>query len=256
MNIKHKETMRNIDEDNRHIGSDTELAAEEKTSGRGKGVVLTLLGIVILVAFLYGASQLNKNNNSNTDVKLGDIKNLELEEQKRVLEAQLKEAEDKVKALAANADISDRYTAYIRLAELQNRLGMYQGAIESVDKVAAERQGNSRIYLTYATAYQGLGDKAKARDNIVKVMAMDDETPENWIKYFEIFDDLDPAMKDAKYTEALKKTNNNIELVKIYAKYLESQGNKEKAIIYWEVARNVDPANASTYEAEIQRLRQ
>jgi tetratricopeptide (TPR) repeat protein len=167
----------------------------------------------------------------------------------------LAEAKRNAESLAADAEISTKYTTYIRLADLQNRLGLYQEAIASVDKIAAERQGNSRVWLTYATSYKGLNQIDKAKAAINRTLEIDDEVPEHWRLYFEIYTDLSNEELNAKYMEALQKTKNDLQLVISYARFLEKIGDKDKAVIYWETARNADPANASTYEAEITRLR-
>jgi Tfp pilus assembly protein PilF len=248
--------MKYIDEENNQSTGDSRRNEPDSNMSKRKGLLLTLLGIAILGGIIYGANQLKKETRDSSEYKLNEIANLEAEEQKKILEDQLKEFKLRAENLTSEADIDEKYRAYIRLAELQNRLGLHQDALNSLDKVPQEKTNNSIVSATYAIAYQGVGDNSKAKESISKAISIDNYIPEYWISYFEIYQDLDPVAKDAKFIEALKISNNNIELVKMYAKFLESQGNKEKAIIYWEVARNVDPANASTYEAEIQRLRQ
>lgn len=214
-----------------------------------KGLLILL---VIVAAFGYW---FNQNRGPSDNVTLQEIDKLGPDEQRIELEKQLGEYQERASKLSPDANISDKYTVYIKLAELQNRLQRYGDAIASVDKIAEQRQDNSRIWSTYASSYLGLGDIPKAKENISKAIAISDDTAEYWVVYFQIYTDLPSAELDAKYAEVLKKTNNDLELVKGYARFLEKIGNKEKAIAYWETARNVNPDGAAEYEAEIARLR-
>ncbi len=214
-----------------------------------------VIGLLVILAVIGGAFWYQQGQGPSGDLNLQEVENLKPEDQRKELEKQLKDYEDRAAHLSADANISDKYLVYIKLAELQNRLELFDAAIKSVDQIAEQRQDNSRIWATYATSYLGARNIPKAQENIQKALAISDDTPEYWVIYFQAFADAPVADLDAKYVEALRKTNNNIDIVISYARFLEKQGNKEKAIGYWETARNINPDGAAQYEAEIARLR-
>ena len=218
-------------------------------------VVPIVIGIIILAALVYGFFQLDNGEKKNTDYKLSEINTLEADKQKQVLEDQLKVAQQEARNLPGDATPGAKYAAYIRLADLQNRLQKYNDAIASVDAIAQENQGNSRVWTTYATSYKGLGDTTKTIDTVRKALAIDDELAEPWRIYLEAAQDFPKAELDSLYVQALAKTKNNLEIVKSYARFLEKTGDNTKAVIYWETARNIDPNNAQEYDKEISRLR-
>lgn len=211
--------------------------------------------VIILAAALYGGQKLYEKYDTSK-YGLAEIDNLDAEQQRKVLEEQLKDYQERAAGLPEGSSTSERYAVYVKLAEIQNRLGMYREAIASIDKIAEERQGTSRIWGLYAQSYVGLGDsKVLVLENIKKALAIDDQSGEYWKIYIDASQDLPAEELDKLYTEAVAKTNNELEIVKSYARFLEKTGNKEKAIGYWETARNINPDGIVEYDAEIARLR-
>lgn len=229
-------------------------SAPSPTSGK-RSPLSWVIGLIAVAIIAGGAYWYFQGQKLSDNLTLQEIEKLGPDEQRIELEKQLKEYEERAAKLSADANISDKYLVYIRLAELQNRLQKYGGAIESVDKIAEQRQDNSRIWYSYAVSYQGLDNFPKAKENIQKALAISDVTPEYWIVYLEISQDLPSADLEKLYVEAVAKTANDLEIVKSYARFLEKIGNKEKAIGYWETARNINPDGAGEYDAEIARLR-
>lgn len=227
-----------------------------KSPKNQRNLVLKVLGaLLVLIAVFYGFNQLNKDEKRAEDYKPKEINQLGEEEQKRILEEQLRYYQNKAGELSDDASVSDKYTTYIKLAEIQNQLGLFTEAIATLDKIPGERTDNTRLLIQYSIAYMGLNDKAKARDYAQKAVAIDDEIPEYWQTYIEASQELPVSELEPLYLEALKKTVNNLEIVKSYARFLEKIGNTEKAIGYWETARNINPDGAGEYDAEIARLR-
>lgn len=211
-----------------------------------------LVAVAVIVGAAYWYIQ---NQGTFNDLTLQEIEKLGPDEQRIELEKQLKDYEQRAANLPADATISNKYLVYIKLAELQNRLEKYGDAIASIDKIAEQRQDNSRIWYSYAVSYQGIRNIPKAKENIQKALAISDETPEYWQVYLDVSQDIPAGDLEKLYAEAVAKTANDLEIVKSYARFLEKIGNKEKAIGYWETARNINPDGAGEYDAEIARLR-
>jgi tetratricopeptide (TPR) repeat protein len=214
-------------------------------------ILLAILGLIV-GGFIY---QQQQEKRQALEYSPAEIEQLDESKRKEVLETQLQDLEQKARKLTSDATISDKFVVYIQLAEVRTALGKFAEAINALDQVREERSGNSRLWTEYAKAYRGLGDSGKAKESIQQALNVDDELPLTWQLYLEINSDLPDQQLDALYVTALQKTKNDLDLVISYAKFLEKIGNIERAVAYWETARNVDPARSADYEKEISRLR-
>jgi tetratricopeptide (TPR) repeat protein len=60
---------------------------------------------------------------------------------------------------------------------------------------------------------------------------------------------------DDLYTQALKSTGDNIDIVTVYAQFLWKIWKKEEAIKYWNKAIESYPEGKELYQAQIEQLR-
>ena len=206
-----------------------------------------------MVAIFFGISQLRKNDNQQFNLQ--NVNSLSVDDKKQALEDQLKKYQDDAAALAADVGDSTKTTTYARLADIQIRLERYDDAIATLDKIPEGRKSNSTVQALYARAYAGLGQNDKAKQAINIALASEDDVPEYWLVYFNLNQDMDSAKLNTQYYSALAKTDNNIDLIKHFARSLESRGDKPGAISLWQKAIEKDPEHAADYDAEITRLK-
>ncbi len=82
------------------------------------------------------------------------------------------------------------------------------------------------------------------------------DVPNFWYTKIEFTHALtrDSTILEDIYTQALKKTNNDIDMIALYASYLARIGDREKARHYWQKAIEKNPTQRAVYEEEIRNL--
>jgi tetratricopeptide (TPR) repeat protein len=231
------------------------------TSQNTKRIISIIIAILILGGVAY-AVQTNSNKKKPVDYTLDEIKALDLEKQKSILEAQVKELESRIKGFTPGNDPGPdreheiaKYRVYIKLAEAQIELGRFQPALDALNNIPEGQKNNPPVYRAYALAYKGLSQKDKALETIKSALAEDPSNVELWLINLELNSDLPNDQFKALYLEAITKTKSNLEIMKSYAAFSERIGDKDSAIAAWETAINMDPDNTAKYQAEIDRLK-
>lgn len=220
-----------------------------------KSIVYIIIAILVVAGAIFAFTNHKREQQRIADLSINDIKKLNEEEQKRALEARVKELERQVTELSVDTDASGKYTAYISLAEARLELKNYSGAISALDSIPEEKKTNSRVLLAYGIAYKGTGENDKAKEHIDKSLSLDDTIPQPWLAKIELNADLPNDQIDAMYREAIAKTKSNVDVMVSYARFAEKIGNKDLAVAAWETAINVNSEKEAEYRAEIARLR-
>ncbi len=222
-----------------------------------KKLIYTILAILIILGLGYAFVQYRHNlAKKAADISINDIAKLSEQERIKALEAQINALQGEVKNFAQDASAGTKYATLIRLAEAQIELSKFVPAVESLNSIPDDKKGNSRVELAYGLAYKGLNDKAQAMDHLKKTLDQDETQSKAWVAYLELNSDLPNDQLNKMYREAIAKTKSNVDVMISYAHFSEKIGDKATAIAAWETARNVDPDNASKYEAEMARLKQ
>ena len=112
-------------------------------------------------------------------------------------------------------------------------------------------------YFALFQVLQEMNDNQSALSSIKKVMEIKPENPANWRSYItfekERLHASNPEL-NSLYIEALAKTHSNIDIITVYAQFLESIGNLQESKEYWQKAIIAFPPNTSLYQVEIDRL--
>jgi len=126
-------------------------------------------------------------------------------------------------------------------------------------KQALRLEQNDRIYRSLYSSYLGLKDYKNAEIAIKKAASgINKGIPNNWLEYafFEVsYMKASFEIVSQIYLDALKATDNNIDIITGYASYLVEMKKYDEAIKYLELAITVDSARKSTFQAEIDYLR-
>lgn len=221
-----------------------------------KKSIYIIIGLLLVLAVVFGAYSYFNNNNDNPDLSLQEILALDEQQRKEALEKQVNDLKNEAESLAESAESGTKFAILIRLAEAQIAIGKYDESIETLNKIPEDKKDTSRTPIAYARAYKGKGDIAMAKENINKALAIDNELPEIVLLNLELNQDLPNDQLDALYRDAIVKTKSNVDVMVSYARFSERIGNKDQAVAAWETAINGNPSKESEYRAEIARLRQ
>ncbi len=105
--------------------------------------------------------------------------------------------------------------------------------------------------------YLEMKDIASAGIAIKKAVDLAPDKPDTWRKYIAFKQQqLDASNKEigVLYQEALLKTNNNIDIVVLYARFLGQTGDYAKAINFWQMAISINSNMKDIYNQEIRSL--
>jgi tetratricopeptide (TPR) repeat protein len=224
------------------------------TSKNTKSILYLVLAVLIIFGIVYTATHYKNKDAAN--LSLSEINKLNEKQRIEALEAQVKDLQNQAQSLASDAADETKYGLYIKLAEAQLELGKNQEAVDTLNKIPADKQTNSRTAIAFIRAYKGVGDNAKAKEMAAKNLLLYDEVPEIWVAYLDLNQDLPVDQLKALYAKAIPATKSNVDVMISYAHFSEKIGDKANAIAAWETARNVDPNNAAQYESEMARLKQ
>ncbi len=173
--------------------------------------------------------------------------------QKLDLEQKVSEAN---KVLEVTAIDERKYDAFVDKAEALFKLGRLAQAKDAVSLAINIFPDRTQAYSALFDIQVDMQDYRAAEATIKTIMAKNSSST-YWNQYIDFKKDKLAATTeqlDALYNEALAKTENNINIITAYAKFLEQSGNTQKAIEYWKKAGETDPDDKATYDAEITRL--
>lgn len=217
-----------------------------------KNFILLIILVLVIGGITYTYFFSKDRNRSKS---LAEIKQIFDESKKtQALETELKNLESQVKSLTDSSTAEDKYQVYVRMAEIQRQLKQYSQALESLEKIPSEKV-NNRVYAIFAAIYRDTGDFEKARAKIDQALAIDTGIAEHWEIYFDVNPDATPEVLKPKYLLAIDETDNDVNLLVRYSKYLAKLGEKDLAVAYLETARNKDPQNADQYNTEISKIK-
>lgn len=180
--------------------------------------------------------------------------------------AQVQEWEDKIRStqeaiakFGPETTVETRINTLFSLASQQEVIGKYSDAKKTLEQVLSIEVSHN-VLQVYASLLAKMGDNKAAIkyiDGAIEMMPretnlwrtkIDMERERLWPKNLSKLEEV--------FKKALQSTNNDINMVTLYASYLSELGRKEEAILYWEIAKKIYPANATLFEGEIEALRQ
>ncbi|MDQ3018456.1 MAG: tetratricopeptide repeat protein, partial [bacterium] len=212
-----------------------------------KPILLGLLALAVLGGIVYGATQ-TQNKNESGVVKLTP-------EERTSFEQQVKDLQTKAGVLKEDADAGSRYQVFMNLADAQYNLGNYQDAKLSLEKITAQNADNVRVWILYAKVNNQLGNKEATMSSIELAVDLDKENAKTWQEYIKLSEkDETPERIKELYTEGIRATRNNIDLVTGYAEWLEDNNDKTGAIEQWRKAGEVNPEKKAEYDERIKKL--
>ena len=135
--------------------------------------------------------------------------------------------------------------------------GDLKSAIASYEKASEVSPTDYVPYSNIGSAYYAEGDYVKAETAFLKALELSPNNVSVYTKLYEVYfkglkRNLDEM--NAFFTDAMKNTNNDINIVRLYASYLEEIGQFKLALPIWEGLLKVEPGNTA-YKVKIDALK-
>lgn len=151
----------------------------------------------------------------------------------------------------------EKSNLYFAIASDYAILGEYGLAKTYYEKALAEDPQNANIMSSYSSHLAAMGDKKGALTVIDDAI---DLLPSNsnlwrWKIALEMERGTSGRRLEKIYKTALEAVETKIDIISIYAGFLEEQKRYEEAIAQWEEAMTIYPANEALYIEEINRIK-
>lgn len=179
-------------------------------------------------------------------------------EERKIVEDRLADVQKKLAEMkdAADADI-EKYSLTMQLGFQKNALGKLGEARDAFLAAAKLQPENYTAIAALFHIYLDMGDNDSALAGIKKAIELKPENAELWRQYIQIekekFSASDEKIEEI-FSDAIKKTNSSVDIITVYAQFLESKGDLMGAIEQWKKAIAGFPANKDLYQEEINRM--
>ena len=214
------------------------------------------IGIAVLIFLaVAGYSWYNESNKPAEDDKF--IKTVERNlstADRKIFEDRLVEAQNK---LTASKTDEERFGWQMQIGynlQALGRLGQAQDAFEQAIRLKSDD------YSGLTALFQVQIDRSDNEGALVSIKTALDKSPNNpdlWRKYIQLetekFNPSNDSLNNL-YLEALSKTNDSVNIITVYAQFLEKVGEVTKSIEYWQKAIDANPASKKLYQTEIDRI--
>jgi tetratricopeptide (TPR) repeat protein len=149
-------------------------------------------------------------------------------------------------------------------ALIQKGINQYgKGSLSEANKTFLEakdlKPADPKVYVLLYQAQLDMKDYNGALDNIKKARDLEPANADVWKKLVQIEQEHFNADNDkisALYSEAVVKTNSDIDIVTSYAAWLGKVGNYQAAVEYWGKASLTNPSRQQAYQKEIDSLQE
>lgn len=221
--------------------------------------IILVLTLIILV--IYGAVFLNKKDDKPNDTSVNStfitVKDSNLtEEEKRIIEDKIADIQKKIMKTKDATD-KEKYNLMMQLGFQKNVLGKLA---EARDAFLAATEIQSEDYtapIALFHIYADMGDNQSARESIKKAIELRPENADSWRQYVQFEKERFGATNEKLeeiFLEAMTKTNSSVDIITVYAQFLEEKGDLQSAIEEWEKAIVAFPQNKNLYQQEILRI--
>jgi tetratricopeptide (TPR) repeat protein len=234
-----------------------EVSTKASSSRKYMYIVAAIIIVIIVVLLVKnkGGNHTTTTSDGQNQIVTERVTNLSSQE-RQLLESQMAGYVEQLKKLDGDQFKEQRDGINYKLAGIEYKLGKYQDSLDTLNKISTESKQQAQIWALKTNIYRDMGDNAKALDAANNALKLDRESPKFWLAVIDLSTDKSNDEQKHQYEEALKLTQNDIDVVVSYAKFLEKIGDKPGAISFWQKAGQFDDKNKANYDAEIKRLQQ
>jgi tetratricopeptide (TPR) repeat protein len=175
--------------------------------------------------------------------------------QKMVTE-RLANIEKTIAAFDEKTDKNDKINNYFAQSADLQMFGRYKEAKIALEKALALKN-NAHIIHAYGVLLYQMGAGLDALSYIDLAIAQAPDVPNFWQTKIQLSRELykgNLRVIEWVYTDGIRKTNEDIDLLTLYASYLAEMGRKQESIQYWQKAIEKNPSARDMYEMEIKNL--
>lgn len=222
---------------------------------RTKTYIFVFSLILALVLIAGGIFYFKKESLNNEKSKFIEYKDLKLtDSEKKLYQETISKLE---KELSEAKDKDDQFRLNMQIGFQNYGLGEYGKARDSYLKSNAIYPQNVAPYAALYEAENAMGDYELAKFYLQKAIELNPSSVQYWrwmIQLRELgFHDTSEQL-DKYYKDALEKTGNNVDILSIYAQFLEQKGDLVGAVAQWKKAMQIEPSHSSTFQNEITRI--
>lgn len=219
--------------------------------------------IVIFIAFLilllgvggvwYWEKSIKNSSDNRQFIKYQDPKLTDAE--KAVFTERLA---DYKKKLSEAKEKDDRFTYLMQVGLQYYALGQFANAREQYLRASEILPNNPTVWSELYVVESAMGDYVSAKEHIVKALDINPANVQYWRWRFGLEEDnLGTSDTDLEklFDEAVTKTNQNVDVLVLYAIFLEERRRDlPRAIAQWRLAATINPEGKSTYDEQIKRI--
>lgn len=223
-------------------------------------IVLFLLIVAVVVYLIFTGKLFNSvNNNVGSTEPIIKVKEVNLSSSElQLFTDRLAQANKMRQELPQDASpLAKRDVLVYRAAQLYG-LGRLDEARQDYILAVQAAPEDYNVKLGLFEVYNEMSDYKMAEAAIVEAIRLAPLRPEHWRRYLAFKQDklrASPAELDSLYKQALQKTYSHVDIIALYARFLESIGNLAGASDQWREALKQSPDN-KLYQQELERLRQ
>lgn len=148
------------------------------------------------------------------------------------------------------------YDQYLQRGIKYETDGNQNSAIGAYKKAA---EISPKEYVPYSNAgsvYYGMGKYSEAEDHFLKALELSPDSVSVYTKLYEVYFygmKRSPEQMKAFFKDGMENTNNDINIVRLYASYLEQINDPQSALSIWQSLLNFEPENMP-YRAKVEAL--
>lgn len=217
-----------------------------------------IIGIIVLVAiaaaivlFIPKKKAIAPVQNFVNHVDVNLTPELKAEYDKKIAEDQGKLEASKTQKIPAN----ELQTVYLDLGLYQYLEGNLLEAKNAFEQ-AKDLHAGAAVWVGLYPVLRDMGDIDGEEEALKQATTLNPNDWNMWRAYIELEQYQRQASADALdklYKQALDGTKMDINIVTVYAQFLEGRGDLQSALNYWKIAVTAQPANKA-YQAEVTRL--
>lgn len=212
-----------------------------------------VLGVIVITCSIYGIYKVNYNNHQKTLVLSKDLGLTQQEKQMFV--DKINDLKDQISKRPSDNDFV--YKANVDIASNYMGMGEYKTSLEWLNKAVNIFPDKPLAYGQTGEVQRLMKDYDKATENFRKALALTPENANLWAALIDTYKVSNTytaqGMKDL-YEEALSKTNSSINIVTLYAQFLQTNNDLPGAVKYWKIAIEKNPQDSALYQAEIDKI--